>query len=49
MLLFDSGAREDPRSDTDLCIVAPELRDARTWRLILRTIFDRLDVTGKAL
>jgi hypothetical protein len=49
MLLFGSAARDDTdlRSDRDICIVAPELRAARTRRLILRTIFDRLDVTGK--
>jgi len=49
MLLFGSAARgdADQRSDRDICIVAPELRDARTRRLILRSVFDRVDVTGK--
>jgi predicted nucleotidyltransferase len=49
MLLFGSGARDDAdqRSDRDICIVAPELRDARTRLVFLRAIFDRLDVRGK--
>ena len=49
MLLFGSGARDDadPRSDRDVCIVAPELRDARARLVILRAIFDQLDVRGK--
>jgi len=50
LLLFGSGAREDAgmRSDRDICIVAPELSDARARLAILRTVFERLDVAGKS-
>ncbi len=49
ILLFGSGTREDAdqRSDQDICIVAPELRDPRTRLVMLRAIFERLDVSGK--
>jgi hypothetical protein len=49
ILLFGSAARDDAdqRSDRDICIVAPELSDARTRLVFLRAIFERLDVTGK--
>ena len=50
ILLFGSGAREDAgmRSDKDVCIVAPELSDARARLALLRTVFERLDVAGKS-
>jgi predicted nucleotidyltransferase len=49
LLPFGSAARDDadPRSDRDICIVAPELREARTRRMFLRAIFERLDVREK--
>ncbi|MGC9445140.1 MAG: nucleotidyltransferase domain-containing protein [Candidatus Methanospirareceae archaeon] len=49
LLLFGSGARAgaDLRSDRDICIVAPELREPRTRLVLLRAIFNRLDLSGK--
>jgi hypothetical protein len=49
VLLFGSGAKEqaDGRSDRDLCIVAPGIRDKGGMRLILRKIYENIDVIGK--
>lgn len=49
VLLFGSGAKEQAygRSDRDLCIVAPGIRDKGEMRLILRKIYEKIDVIGK--
>ena len=49
VLLFGSGTKEQAyeRSDRDLCIVAPGIRDKGEMRLILRKIYEKIDVIGK--
>ncbi|HUV80305.1 MAG TPA: nucleotidyltransferase domain-containing protein [Candidatus Bathyarchaeia archaeon] len=49
VLLFGSSAKEqaDERSDWDLCIVAPEIRDTGDMRAVLRKIYANIDVKRK--
>ncbi|MFQ6119799.1 MAG: nucleotidyltransferase domain-containing protein [Methanosarcinales archaeon] len=49
VLLFGSGANNQltPRSDRDICIVAPNIRNTSGMRQILKKIYKNLDVIGK--
>ncbi|MBA7518231.1 hypothetical protein ES705_10300 [subsurface metagenome] len=49
VLLFGSGAKEqaDGRSDRDFCIVAPEIRNKKDMSVVLRRIYENIDVSGK--
>jgi len=49
VLLFGSSAKKqaDGRSDLDLCIVAPKIRDMSDMRKILRKIYENINVQGK--
>ena len=49
VVLFGSGAKDrtDGRSDLDICVVAPEVRDTDEMWQVLREIYGTIDVVGK--
>jgi len=49
VVLFGSGAKDqtDERSDLDICVVAPEVRDTDEMWQVLREIYGTIDVVGK--
>jgi predicted nucleotidyltransferase len=49
VLLFGSGAKGqlNNRSDRDICVVAPAIRDTGEMRSLLKRIYVNLDVVGK--
>jgi Nucleotidyltransferase domain. len=49
VVLFGSGAKDrtDERSDRDICVVAPEVRDSDEMWQVLREIYGTIDVVGK--
>ena len=49
VLLFGSGAKGqlNNRSDRDVCIVAPEIREIGEMRSLLKKVYINLDVVGK--